>query len=196
MNGGPVLSKSKKPKQSISVEEISQYRSLKDLWLVVDGIVYNLSEFSLEHPGGSAVLLDHAGRDAKGGALGRLMGGFIDATLTWDDISWVRRHAPGLPIAPTGIQTEPDAVRAMEVRVDTIYISNHGGRSLDTSPATILVLLEIQKCCLRVFDRMEVYVDGGITRGTDIFKALCLGAREVGIVRGFFVRVELWEGGR
>ncbi|KAI1473586.1 FMN-dependent dehydrogenase-domain-containing protein [Daldinia eschscholtzii] len=126
-----------------------------------------------------------ARNDAKGGALGRLMGGFIDASLTWDDVSWVRQHAPGLPIALKGIQTAADAVKAMEVGVDAIYISNHGGRSLDTSPATILVLLEIQKCCPEVFDKMEVYVDGGITRGTDIFKALCLGARAVGIGRGF-----------
>lgn len=78
-----------------------------------------------------------------------------------------------------------DAVRAMEVGVEGIVISNHGGRSLDTAPATILVLLELQKCCPQVFDKMEVFVDGGISRGTDIFKTLCLGAKAVGIGRGF-----------
>ncbi|CRK38513.1 hypothetical protein BN1708_016638, partial [Verticillium longisporum] len=77
-----------------------------------------------------------------------------------------------------------DAVRAAEHGVEAIIVSNHGGRSLDTSPATILVLLELQKNCPDVFDKMEVYVDGGVTRGTDIFKALCLGARAVGVGRG------------
>ncbi|OTB06189.1 hypothetical protein M426DRAFT_55663 [Hypoxylon sp. CI-4A] len=126
-----------------------------------------------------------AKNDKKGGALGRLMGSYIDASLTWDDIAWLRKSAPGLPIVLKGIQTAIDAVKAMEVGVDAIYITNHGGRSLDTSPATILVLLELQKCCPQVFDKMEVYIDGGITRGTDIFKALCLGAKAVGIGRGF-----------
>lgn len=123
--------------------------------------------------------------DKKGGALGRLMGGYIDASLTWADVAWLRAQVPGLPVAIKGIQTAMDAVRALEAGADAIYVSNHGGRSLDTAPATILVLLELQKCCPRVFERMEVYVDGGVTRGTDVFKALCLGARAVGVGRGF-----------
>lgn len=126
-----------------------------------------------------------ARNDRKGGALGRVMGGFIDPSTTWADVAWVRRCAPGLPVVLKGVQTAADAVRAMEAGVDGILLSNHGGRSLDTAPATVLVLLELQKCCPQVFDRMEVYVDGGITRGTDIFKALCLGAKAVGIGRGF-----------
>ncbi|KAI0023540.1 FMN-dependent dehydrogenase-domain-containing protein [Xylariomycetidae sp. FL0641] len=126
-----------------------------------------------------------ARNDRKGGALGRVMGSYIDASLRWADLAWLRRHAPGLPLVLKGVQTSVDAVRAMDAGVDAIYISNHGGRSLDTAPATVLVLLELQKNCPEVFERMEVYVDGGITRGTDIFKALCLGARAVGIGRGF-----------
>ncbi|KAI0514424.1 mitochondrial cytochrome-like protein b2 [Xylaria bambusicola] len=126
-----------------------------------------------------------AKNDSKGGSLGRIMGHFIDASLTWDDVAWLRKTVPGLPIVLKGIQTAMDAVKAMEVGVEAIYITNHGGRSLDTAPATILVLLELQKCCPQIFDKMEVYIDGGITRGTDIFKALCLGAKAVGIGRGF-----------
>jgi L-lactate dehydrogenase (cytochrome) len=84
-----------------------------------------------------------------------------------------------------GVQTAMDARKAVEHGIDAILLSNHGGRSLDTSPAPLLVLLELQKCCPEVFDKMEVYVDGGIMRGTDIFKALCLGAKSVGIGRGF-----------
>ncbi|EOO02978.1 putative fmn-dependent dehydrogenase protein [Phaeoacremonium minimum UCRPA7] len=126
-----------------------------------------------------------AKNDKKGGALGRLMGAYIDDSLQWADIAWLRKCAPGIPIVLKGIQTAIDAVRAMEAGVDAILISNHGGRSLDTAPATILVLLELHKCCPQIFDRMEVFVDGGISRGTDVFKALCLGAKSVGIGRGF-----------
>ncbi|KAI1377243.1 FMN-dependent dehydrogenase-domain-containing protein [Hypoxylon crocopeplum] len=164
-------------------------RGVKAIFLTVDAPVIGKreadervkSDESLTAPMSGA----RARNDKKGGALGRLMGNFIDASLAWDDVAWLRKHAPGLPIVLKGIQTAMDAVKAMEVGVDAIYITNHGGRSLDTAPATILVLLELQKCCPQVFDKMEVYIDGGITRGTDIFKALCLGARAVGIGRGF-----------
>lgn len=125
--------------------------------------------------------------DKKGGGVGRLMGGFIDSSLTWDEaVPWIRSVVGHkVAIGLKGVQTAADAVKAMEVGCDAVYISNHGGRSLDTSPATILVLLELQRCCPQVFDRMEVFVDGGIWRGTDVFKALCLGAKAVGIGRGF-----------
>lgn len=123
--------------------------------------------------------------DAKGGALGRVMGGYIDSGVTWRDIAWLRSHlAPGTPIVLKGIQTAADARLAAAAGVDAIVVSNHGGRSLDTAPATVLVLLELQRCCPEVFDRMEVFVDGGVMRGTDVFKALCLGAKAVGIGRG------------
>ncbi|KAG9258319.1 cytochrome b2 [Emericellopsis atlantica] len=122
--------------------------------------------------------------DAKGGALGRIMGGYIDASMSWKDIPWVRECVPGMPIVLKGIQTCEDAIMAMRAGVEAIVVSNHGGRSLDTSPATIMVLLELHNNCPEVFQKMEVFVDGGITRGTDIFKALCLGAKAVGLGRG------------
>ncbi|KAI1414525.1 FMN-dependent dehydrogenase-domain-containing protein [Hypoxylon sp. FL1857] len=168
--------------------EMVRKRGVKAVFLTIDAPVIGKreadervrSDESLTAPMSGA----QAKNDKKGGALGRLMGNFIDASLTWEDISWLRKHTPGLPVVLKGVQTAMDAVRALEVGVDAIYITNHGGRSLDTAPATILVLLELQKCCPQIFDKMEVYVDGGITRGTDIFKALCLGARAVGIGRG------------
>lgn len=164
-------------------------RGVKAIFLTIDAPVIGKreadervkSDESLKAPMSGA----SAKNDKKGGALGRLMGSFIDASMTWEDIAWLRKSVPGLPIVLKGIQTSMDAVKAMEVGVDAIYITNHGGRSLDTAPATILVLLELQKNCPQIFDKMEVYIDGGITRGTDIFKALCLGARAVGIGRGF-----------
>ncbi|KAI1772933.1 FMN-dependent dehydrogenase-domain-containing protein [Hypoxylon cercidicola] len=176
-------------KKSERLLRMVKERGVKAIFLTVDAPVIGKreadervkSDESLKAPMSGA----SAKNDKKGGALGRLMGSFIDASMTWEDIAWLRRTVPGLPIVLKGIQTSMDAMKAMEVGVDAIYITNHGGRSLDTAPATILVLLELQKNCPQIFDKMEVYVDGGITRGTDIFKALCLGARAVGIGRGF-----------
>ncbi|KAK3181083.1 hypothetical protein K4F52_007624 [Lecanicillium sp. MT-2017a] len=125
-----------------------------------------------------------ASNDAKGGSLGRTMAGFIDPSVTWEDIQWIRSCAPELRIVLKGVQTCEDAVLAAQAGVDGIVLSNHGGRSLDTSPATILLLLEMRKNCPEVFHQLDVLVDGGITRGTDIFKALCLGAKAVGVGRG------------
>lgn len=135
-----------------------------------------------------------AKNDSKGGALGRIMGSYIDASLSWSDIPWLRRSSK-LPIVLKGVQTAMDARKAMEFGIEGIVLSNHGGRSLDTSPAPILVLLELQKCCPEVFERMEIYIDGGVMRGTDIFKALCLGATSVGIGRGFLYALNYGEEG-
>jgi len=135
-----------------------------------------------------------AKNDKKGGGLGRVMSHYIDSSVSWKDIAWLKRCVD-IPIVLKGIQTAMDAVLAMEAGIDAIILSNHGGRSLDTAPPSILVLLELQKCCPQVFDKMEVYVDGGIERGTDIFKALCLGAKAVGIGRGFLYAVNYGEEG-
>ncbi|PBP18263.1 FMN-dependent dehydrogenase [Diplocarpon rosae] len=125
-----------------------------------------------------------AKNDSKGGALGRIMGGYIDASLSWSDVPWLRAHT-SLPLVLKGVQTYMDVLRAADLGIEAVVLSNHGGRSLDTAPAPVLLLLELQRNCPAVFDRLEVFVDGGIMRGTDIFKALCLGARCCGVGRGF-----------
>ncbi|RDW71731.1 hypothetical protein BP5796_07765 [Coleophoma crateriformis] len=105
--------------------------------------------------------------------------------LTWrDTLAWLARHTT-LPIILKGIQTHEDAYLAMQCapQVRGIILSNHGGRSLDTAPPAVHTLLEIRKYCPEVFERIEVWVDGGIKRGTDVVKALCLGAKAVGIGR-------------
>jgi isopentenyl diphosphate isomerase/L-lactate dehydrogenase-like FMN-dependent dehydrogenase len=68
-------------------------------------------------------------------------------------------------------------------QVRGIILSNHGGRALDTAPPAVHTLLEIRKYCPEVFSKIEVWVDGGIRRGTDVVKALCLGAKAVGVGR-------------
>jgi L-lactate dehydrogenase (cytochrome) len=72
-----------------------------------------------------------ASNDNKGGGMGRLMAQYIDKTLSWDDIPWIRKTS-GLPIVVKGIQTAADAKMALKYGVEGIMLSNHGGRSLDT----------------------------------------------------------------
>jgi len=96
-------------------------------------------------------------------------------TLTWESLAWLRSITP-LPILLKGILTAEDALLALEHGMNGIIVSNHGGRQLDTALATIEALPEIVQA---VAGRCEVYLDGGIRRGTDILKALALGARAV-----------------
>lgn len=95
--------------------------------------------------------------------------------LTWDDIAWLR-SLTSLPLVLKGILTAEDATLAVEHGVDGIVVSNHGGRQLDTVPATIEALPEVVDA---VNGNCEVYLDGGIRHGTDVLKALALGARAV-----------------
>lgn len=120
--------------------------------------------------------------DKKGGGLGRVMAGFIDPGLTWEDLIWVRKHTH-LPVCLKGVMSADDAILAMNAGLDGILLSNHGGRNLDTSPPSIITLLELQRRCPEIFEKMEIYVDSGIRRGTDILKAVCLGATAVGMGR-------------
>lgn len=96
-------------------------------------------------------------------------------TLTWESLAWLRSLTP-LPIVLKGILTAEDALLAVEHGVDGIIVSNHGGRQLDTVLPSIEALPEIVEAA---DNRCEVYLDGGIRRGTDVLKALALGARAV-----------------
>lgn len=114
----------------------------------------------------------------------RLAGG-SDADMSWEKtIPWLR-SVTKLPIVLKGIQCVEDAVLAAEAGVDGILISNHGGRQLEYSMPSIEVLYRLRKERPDVFSKLEVYMDGGVRRGTDVIKALCLGAKAVGIGRPF-----------
>ncbi|KAL2138794.1 hypothetical protein VTI28DRAFT_6225 [Corynascus sepedonium] len=111
------------------------------------------------------------------------------ADLTWETtLPWLAKHT-SLPIVLKGIQTHEDAYLAAQYArrhpgtIRAVILSNHGGRSLDTAPPAVHTLLEIRKYCPEVFDTIEVWVDGGVRRGTDVVKALCLGAKAVGVGR-------------
>jgi isopentenyl diphosphate isomerase/L-lactate dehydrogenase-like FMN-dependent dehydrogenase len=99
----------------------------------------------------------------------------VDASLTWESLAWLR-SLTSLPIVLKGILTAEDALLAVQHGVDGIVISNHGGRQLDSVSPSIEALPEVVQT---VDGGCEVYLDGGIRRGTDILKALALGARAV-----------------
>jgi len=99
----------------------------------------------------------------------------FDASLSWRDLDWVRSES-GLPIMLKGIQSVEDAMRARSEGVEAIALSNHGGRQYDGSPAPIELLPSVMDA---VGDGIEVLVDGGVRRGSDVVKACALGARAV-----------------
>ncbi|KAL5732141.1 (S)-2-hydroxy-acid oxidase [Ranunculus cassubicifolius] len=115
----------------------------------------------------------------KGSKLEAFASETFDPSFTWKDIEWLK-SITNLPILIKGVLTAEDAVKAVEVGVAGIIVSNHGGRQLDHAPATITALEEVVQA---VRGKVPVLFDGGIRRGTDIFKALALGAQAVLIGR-------------
>jgi isopentenyl diphosphate isomerase/L-lactate dehydrogenase-like FMN-dependent dehydrogenase len=101
--------------------------------------------------------------------------------VCWQDLGWIRDAWKG-PIVVKGVHTGEDARRAIDEGADAIVVSNHGGRQLDSVAPTLRVLPEVVAA---VNGRTEVLVDGGIRRGSDIAKALCLGARAVLVGRAY-----------
>ena len=99
----------------------------------------------------------------------------IDPALSWRDVSWLAATAK-LPIILKGVVRGDDAAQAADEGVAAVIVSNHGGRQLDTAIPTITALPEVVEA---VAGRVEVYLDGGVRRGTDVLKALALGARAV-----------------
>jgi 4-hydroxymandelate oxidase len=122
--------------------------------------------------GVEAVNLRGAGSPPGGDAV---FGGLLRFAATWADIAALRQRT-GLPLLLKGITTPADARRALEAGVDGLVVSNHGGRVLDGQPASIEVLPAVVQA---VGGRVPLLLDGGIRRGTDVLKALALGARAV-----------------
>ncbi len=102
--------------------------------------------------------------------------GLLDAAPTWDDIAWLRAALPDAALWLKGLLHPDDAVQAITLGIDGLIVSNHGGRCLDTLPATLTALPAVAHA---VAGRVPLLLDGGIRRGTDILKALALGARAV-----------------
>merc|ERR1711972_258279 len=115
----------------------------------------------------------------------RAISSFIDPSLQWSDMPWFKSITK-MPIILKGIQTGEDAIRAYEVGMDGMVVSNHGGRQLDYARSGIEMLVECMDALHSIgadLNKFTVLVDGGFRRGSDLFKALALGAKAVGIGR-------------
>jgi isopentenyl diphosphate isomerase/L-lactate dehydrogenase-like FMN-dependent dehydrogenase len=126
---------------------------------------------------------DAGGANLKGGGgIGQSLFFGTDPTLTWKKtLPWLAKHTKK-PIILKGLQTHEDAYLATQhvPQAQGIVLSNHGGRAADTAPPAVHTLLEIRKYCSEVFEKLDIVVDGGIKRGTDVVKALAMGAKAVG----------------
>lgn len=126
---------------------------------------------------------DAGGAKLKGGGgIGQSLFFGTDPTLTWKKtLPWLAKHTKK-PIILKGLQTHEDAYLATQhvPQAQGIVLSNHGGRAADTAPPAVHTLLEIRKYCSEVFEKLDIVVGGGIKRGTDVVKALAMGAKAVG----------------
>lgn len=133
-----------------------------------------LANFDASH-----TAMHHQG-SGPGSSLAQYITAQWDPALTWKDVEWLRSIAP-MPVIVKGVLAPADAVLAVEHGAEALIVSNHGGRQLDTVPAGITMLRSVVDAVSG--HDCEVYVDGGARRGTDVLKALALGARAVLIGR-------------
>lgn len=166
----------------------------KAIWITVDSPVLGKREMddrlkAKEGRGPSAAAA------ATGGGVAKVSSsGLLNPGLVWDDVRWIRSLTP-LPLVLKGVQSVEDAVAAWKEGLDGLVLSNHGGRSMDAAQAPIVTLLEIRRFAPYILRpaasrgqkqrRFEVYLDGGVRRGTDVIKALALGCTAVGVGRSF-----------
>lgn len=170
------------------IVEHAEKRGCKGLFITVDAPQLGRREKDMRSKfsdAGSDVQTGDDSVDRSQGAA-RAISSFIDPALSWKDIPWFKSITK-MPIVLKGVQCVEDVLRAVEAGVDGVVLSNHGGRQLDTARSGIEVLAEVMPALReRGWEkRIEVFVDGGVRRATDILKALCLGAKGVGIGRPF-----------
>lgn len=125
-------------------------------------------------------------QDVEEKGASRALSKFIDPSLSWKDIVQLKKKT-NLPIVIKGVQRAEDVVKAAEVGAAGVVLSNHGGRQLDFSRSPVEVLAEVSPLLRegKLGGSFEIYIDGGVRRGTDVLKALCLGAKGVGLGRPF-----------
>ncbi|CAI7643576.1 unnamed protein product [Penicillium glandicola] len=116
---------------------------------------------------------------------GRQVPGSVDGGLTWEDLDWISSEWNG-PLVLKGIQSVEDVKLAVQHGVQGILLSNHGGRQIHSAPSSLMTLLEIRTYYPEAFDKLQVFVDGGLRDGADVLKALCLGATAVGVGRPYY----------
>ena len=155
-----------------NIVHFAPHVAVRPRWLynfVRDGMSIELANATALGPGGTPMRPEQASA------------ALISEPPTWADIEWIRRQWKG-PLAIKGLLTADDARRAIDHGADGVVVSNHGGRQLDGAPATLRALPEIVAA---VGDQLEIFLDGGVRRGSDVVKALALGARAVMIGRPY-----------
>jgi isopentenyl diphosphate isomerase/L-lactate dehydrogenase-like FMN-dependent dehydrogenase len=145
--------------------------------LTVDLAAYGRRERDLHNRFFPRESIERPNLGASYEAASRVVRDEYNAGFSWEDLAWLREITK-LPLILKGVMSPEDAELAVEHGVDVVYVSNHGGRQLDHAPAAIEVLPEISGA---VKDRAEVVVDSGFMRGTDVVKALAMGANAVAI---------------
>ncbi|KAJ5960706.1 FMN-dependent dehydrogenase [Penicillium vulpinum] len=170
------------------IVEHAEKRGCKGLFITVDAPQLGRREKDMRSKfsdPGSNVQSGGDNIDRSQGAA-RAISSFIDPALSWKDIPWFK-SITNMPIVLKGVQCVEDVLRAVEAGCDGVVLSNHGGRQLETARSGIEVLAEVMPALReRGWEkRIEVFVDGGVRRATDIIKALCLGATGIGIGRPF-----------
>ncbi|KAJ5156872.1 hypothetical protein N7492_009675 [Penicillium capsulatum] len=165
----------------------------QSLWVTVDTSTlgkrtadrYLQARESLDQ-GGREEVTEAAAENDYGPAFGgRPVPGYLDPGLNWEDLAWIKQEWSG-PIVLKGIQTVEDVKMAVQHGVQGVLLSNHGGRQIHSAPSALMTLLEIRTYYPEAFDKLEVFVDGGLRDGADVLKALCLGATAVGVGRPYF----------
>ena len=165
----------------------AEKRGCKGLFITVDAPQLGRREKDMRSKftdTGSNVQAGSQTDNSQGAA--RAISSFIDPALSWKDIPWFQSITK-MPIILKGVQRVEDVIRAIESGVQGVVLSNHGGRQLDFARSGIEVLAEVMPVLRERGweNRIEIYIDGGVRRATDIIKALCLGAKGVGIGRPF-----------
>ncbi|KAJ5316520.1 hypothetical protein N7508_001028 [Penicillium antarcticum] len=167
--------------KSVDTVRRAEMAGASAIWITVDSPVVGKREMD-ERLNLSVTAADN---DTQGQGVAKIMASSISPFIDWDILTWLRQHTR-LPVVIKGIQCVEDAVEAYEHGVQGIVLSNHGGRSQDTAQSPLLTLLEIRKFAPQLIEsKMQIFIDGGIRRGTDVLKAIALGATAVGLGRPF-----------
>lgn len=171
------------------IVQYAEKRGCKGLFITVDAPQLGRREKDMRSKfteAGSSVQAGSGETTDNSQGAARAISSFIDPGLSWKDIPWFQSITK-MPILLKGVQRVEDVLKAVEMGVQGVVLSNHGGRQLDFARSGIEVLAEVMPILRQRGweDRIEVYIDGGVRRATDIIKALCLGARGVGIGRPF-----------
>ncbi|ETS86825.1 hypothetical protein PFICI_00653 [Pestalotiopsis fici W106-1] len=176
-----------RPEQEPTLNYIRRAKAAgyKSLWVTVDTPLLGKRTIDRRHMAQAALAI---GSEQQASNLSLGIQSFTtqaqNGALKWEDLKWIK-EAWGGPLVLKGIQTAEDAKLAVDCGCEGILLSNHGGRQLHSAPSALSTLVEIRLHCPEVFDKLQVFVDGGLRDGADVLKALCLGAKAVGVGRPF-----------